>query len=76
MIQQNFSTKVVNSIMRYATNRYLSLKPSHLTKLPPPNPKKVKEKSYLLYIHVPFCMTLCTYCSFNRFLFQEDKAKA
>lgn len=76
MIQQNFSTKVVNSIMHYATNRYLSLKPSHLTKLPPPNPKKVKEKSYLLYIHVPFCMTLCTYCSFNRFLFQEDKAKA
>ncbi len=76
MIQQNFSTQIANVIMRYATSQYLTLKPSHLTRIPLPNPKKVKEKSYLLYIHVPFCMTLCTYCSFNRFLFQEDKARA
>lgn len=27
-------------------------------------------------MHVPFCATICTYCSFNRFIFQEDKARA
>ena len=75
MIQQNFSTSLVNSIMRYATQRYLHLRPSPLTKLPAPNPKKVQDRSYLLYMHIPFCATLCTYCSFNRFLFQEEKAK-
>ncbi|WP_297813392.1 coproporphyrinogen III oxidase family protein [uncultured Helicobacter sp.] len=76
MTRQNFSTQFVNGVMRYATNRYLSLQRSELTKLPAPNLQKVKNKNYLLYIHVPFCATLCTYCSFNRFLFQEDKARA
>ncbi|TLD85703.1 coproporphyrinogen III oxidase family protein [Helicobacter sp. MIT 05-5294] len=71
MIQQNFSTRFVNCVMRWATNRYLCLQQSALNLLPPPNP----NKNYLLYIHVPFCATLCTYCSFNRFLFQEEKAR-
>lgn len=75
MIQQTFTTKIVNSLMRYATQHYLHLQPSPLTKLPEPNLKKTQDKSYLLYIHIPFCATLCTYCSFNRFLFQEEKAK-
>ncbi|WP_121763332.1 coproporphyrinogen III oxidase family protein [Helicobacter burdigaliensis] len=75
MIKQNFSTKIVNTLMRRATDSYLHLRPANLDKLPLPLPHKVKDKSYLLYIHVPFCMTLCTYCSFNRFLFQGEKAK-
>ncbi len=31
---------------------------------------------YLLYVHVPFCEELCPYCSFNRFVFERDVAKA
>lgn len=60
--------------MRYATKHYLCLQKSELNQLPTPNPQK--NKNYLLYIHIPFCATLCTYCSFNRFLFQEEKAHA
>lgn len=73
MMQQNFSIKLVNSIMRFATSRYLYLQKSKRNQLPAFNPPK--NKNYLLYIHVPFCSTLCTYCSFNRFLFQEGKAR-
>ena len=28
-----------------------------------------------LYIHIPFCRTLCPFCCFNRYLFQEDAAR-
>ncbi|MBN1691900.1 MAG: coproporphyrinogen III oxidase family protein [Dehalococcoidia bacterium] len=29
-----------------------------------------------LYIHIPFCKTLCPFCCFNRYLFKEDQARA
>jgi coproporphyrinogen III oxidase-like Fe-S oxidoreductase len=28
-----------------------------------------------LYVHVPFCRTLCPFCCFNRYLFDEAKAR-
>lgn len=40
-------------------------------------PKKVVQDSddYLLYIHIPFCESLCPYCSFHRFVLDENIAK-
>jgi coproporphyrinogen III oxidase-like Fe-S oxidoreductase len=29
-----------------------------------------------LYIHIPFCHSLCPFCCFNRYLFNTEKAKA
>jgi coproporphyrinogen III oxidase-like Fe-S oxidoreductase len=31
-------------------------------------------KSYLLYLHVPYCMSLCPFCSFHRVRFEHDSA--
>ncbi|MDT8437430.1 MAG: coproporphyrinogen III oxidase family protein [Wenzhouxiangellaceae bacterium] len=38
--------------------------------LPPPD----TERRYMLYLHVPFCVVLCPFCSFHRVCFAEDKA--
>lgn len=72
--------KIAQIIMRNAVKKYLNLQDCKLDSIPPPNPNfdanpnANPNKSYLLYIHIPFCSTLCPYCSFNRFLFQEQKA--
>ncbi len=33
------------------------------------------ERDYLLYLHIPFCVVLCPFCSFHRVQFQEDRAR-
>lgn len=35
----------------------------------------VRGGAISLYIHIPFCRTLCPFCCFNRYLFKEDKAR-
>ncbi|MDP8222231.1 MAG: coproporphyrinogen III oxidase family protein [Candidatus Lernaella stagnicola] len=34
------------------------------------------DEPLLLYIHIPFCETLCPYCSFHRFPYERDVAAA
>ena len=35
-----------------------------------------KEKSYMLYAHIPFCHTFCPYCSFHKYYYDENLARA
>ena len=35
-----------------------------------------KDKSYMLYIHVPFCHIFCPYCSFHKYAYDENACKA
>ncbi len=65
------SERMLSGVIRAMTGQILSLTPTHEHTLPAPEP----NKTYMLYAHVPFCQRLCPYCSFNRFPFDEEKAK-
>ncbi len=60
----------INYFAAKACEHYLRLLPTQNT-LPFPQ----ERKKYLLYVHIPFCHTLCAYCTFHRFLFDEAHAR-
>lgn len=37
--------------------------------------KLPSKKSYMMYIHIPFCHTFCTYCGFHKYIYDELLAK-
>ncbi|KPK60876.1 MAG: hypothetical protein AMJ59_04595 [Gammaproteobacteria bacterium SG8_31] len=38
-------------------------------------PGALPERTYMLYLHVPFCEVLCPFCSFHRVQYRETKAR-
>lgn len=69
---QSLAAKMISLYMRYKISTQLKLNPvKENSHLPAPKP----GQKYVLYIHVPFCERLCPYCSFNRFIFDEEKAR-
>jgi len=64
------SERLLTTVMRQASARYLSLEDAGDGRLPDP----IEGRPYLLYVHIPFCERLCPYCSFNRFPFDQERA--
>jgi coproporphyrinogen III oxidase-like Fe-S oxidoreductase len=67
-------TNLVTSITRQEGKKFLKLN-EHPDIPLIEEPTAIKNGATSLYIHIPFCRTLCPFCCFNRYLFDENKAR-
>jgi len=66
------SDVLIAGIVRDMSRRYLSFgDSSHDIALPQPD----TTRKYMLYLHIPFCVVLCPFCSFHRVEFKETRAR-
>ncbi|MFO8101259.1 MAG: coproporphyrinogen III oxidase family protein [Dehalococcoidia bacterium] len=65
------SERLLTLFIRPQLKRSLRVWPANMEMLPGPKP----DREYLLYLHVPFCESLCPYCSFHRVPFREEPAR-
>lgn len=72
MFQNLTIPSLLGSITRYEGRKFLRLRPEIDDTVV--SGTAINE-GVSLYIHIPFCRTLCPFCCFNRYLFKEDKAR-
>lgn len=63
--------RLLTRTVEHAQRAYFAVQPTPVPSLPAPR----QGLTYLLYAHIPFCERLCPYCSFNRFPFEEGRAR-
>ena len=62
---------IISKLVRYFNEEMLQFSGAPLyTPLPDADP----DRSYLLYLHVPYCHVLCPFCSFHRVQFKKGPA--
>jgi menaquinone C8-methyltransferase len=67
-------SKIAGYIVRHEGKKFLKLKEQlDETSITPGILRPGEQLS--LYIHIPFCRKLCPFCCFNRYLFNEDRAR-
>jgi coproporphyrinogen III oxidase-like Fe-S oxidoreductase len=64
--------RVMTTVLRQLNRKYTRMEQiGHVLGMPEGNP----ERQLMLYLHIPFCVVLCPFCSFHRVRYREDRAR-
>jgi len=67
-----FVERIMTAILRRMSRKYAQLEHfGRLVEMPKGDP----SRQLMLYLHVPFCVVLCPFCSFHRVRYREDRAR-
>ncbi|MCX5680668.1 MAG: coproporphyrinogen III oxidase family protein [Candidatus Omnitrophica bacterium] len=69
--RMKIAERLLTVFMRLKLRQTLKPIPADIDELPP----VIAGRSYYLYIHIPFCESLCPYCSFHRQLYDPGTTK-
>jgi coproporphyrinogen III oxidase-like Fe-S oxidoreductase len=63
---------LISKVFRRVNRRYLCFPEATAgARLPSPS----RGRRYLLYLHIPYCVVLCPFCSFHRVKFNRERAQ-
>ncbi|MCH8864849.1 MAG: coproporphyrinogen III oxidase family protein [Chloroflexi bacterium] len=65
---------IIGAVTRREGRKFLDLNPDFDERVVDA-PGDTDDGQTLLYVHIPFCRTLCPFCCFNRYLFKEDETR-
>ncbi|MGS0691652.1 coproporphyrinogen III oxidase family protein [Shewanella sp. 0m-8] len=75
-LRQSLATQSLDLVMQHTIKQSLSLADAKVFPLGHSSVSFTEEqKIETLYIHIPFCHTLCRFCSFHKVKYNREKAK-